>query len=444
MSKEKVTIVGGGLAGSLLAVYMGKKGYTVNLYERRPDMRKQSIDGHKSINLALSGRGIKALEKVGLADEILKDAIPMKGRMMHDDKGDLSFQPYGLEGQYINSVSRAGLNYKLLELADREENVNLHFDHFCTNADLKNSSTEFELPDGSTVTDNADLLIGTDGAYSAVRDAIQRAGRTDYSQMYLKHGYKELEIPAKDGEFAMDANSLHIWPRGNYMMIALPNPDKSFTCTLFFPFEGPLSFETIQTPEEIMSFFNEHFTDAVPLMPTLVEDYMKNPVGSLVTVKCFPWVEGHSALLGDSAHAIVPFYGQGMNACFEDVTVLNQMMEKHLPNWDKVLDEYQKERKPNDDAIADLALQNFIEMRDHVADPTFLRKKRIENELNRLYPDDFDGQYELVTFSHMPYKYAIEQGAKNDKLLYHIIENDLDDKLEDKELVKGLFAQYLQ
>jgi kynurenine 3-monooxygenase len=407
-------------------------------------MRKDDVDGHRSINLALSNRGIKALERVGLADLILKDAIPMKGRMIHSHEGELAYQPYGLEGQYINSISRAGLNLRLLELADEYPNVNLHFDHQCINADLTNATVTFKKDNGQIKEHNSDFLVGTDGAYSVVRDAFRTSGRAEYSQSYLEHGYKELEIPATpDGNFAMDVNSLHIWPRGHFMMIALPNPNKTFTCTLFMPFEGKDSFGILNTEEEITAFMNMHFADAVPLMPTMLEDFMNNPVGSLVTVKTYPWFKGKSILLGDSAHAIVPFYGQGMNACFEDCTVLDDMMTKYLPDWDTVFNEYQKERKPNDDAIADLAIQNFIEMRDSVGNPDFLRKKHIEHELNRLYPNEFDGQYELVTFSHTPYKEALDQGAKNDALLSHIIDNDLEDQLENKELMLSMFKEFL-
>lgn len=443
MQKERFTIVGGGLAGSLLGVFLGQKGYKVDLFERRPDMRKDDIDGHRSINLALSHRGIRALERVGMSDLILKDAIPMNGRMMHSTSGELTYQPYGLDGQYINSISRAGLNLRLLELADEHPNVDLHFEHKCIKADLENAQTTFKLPNGSTLSHESDFLIGTDGAYSAVRDAFRTSGRVDYSQSYLKHGYKELEIPAVNGDFAMDKNALHIWPRGHFMMIALPNPNKTFTCTLFMPFEGDDSFEKLNTEAEVMAFMKLNFADAVPLMPTMIEDYMNNPIGSLVTVKTYPWHKGKSILLGDSAHAIVPFYGQGMNACFEDCTILDDMMKTHLPDWNKVFDSYQKERKPNNDAIADLAIQNFIEMRDAVANPEFLRKKHIEHELNRLYPKQFDGQYELVTFSHTPYKEALAQGTKNDALLYHIMDHNLEDQLENAETMKKLFDQFL-
>jgi len=444
MQKERFTIVGGGLAGSLLGVFLGQKGYKVDLFERRSDMRKDDVDGHRSINLSLSNRGIKALERVGLADLILKDAIPMKGRMMHSPDGELAYQPYGLEGQYINSISRAGLNLRLLELADEHPNVDLHFEYKCLNADLNEAKTTFKKDSGEIIEHQSDFLVGTDGAYSAVRDAFRTSGRTDYSQTYLEHGYKELEIPATpDGEFAMDVNSLHIWPRGHFMMIALPNPNKTFTCTLFMPFEGKDSFDILKTKEEITTFMNTHFADAVPLMPAMLEEFINNPVGSLVTVKTYPWFKGKSILLGDSAHAIVPFYGQGMNACFEDCTILDDIMTKYLPDWDKVFDEYQKERKPNDDAIADLAIQNFIEMRDSVGNPEFLRKKHIEHELNRLYPNDFDGQYELVTFSHTPYKEALDQGAKNNALLNHIIEHNLENKLEDSKLMLELIKKYV-
>jgi len=442
---EKITVIGGGLAGSLVAIYFAKKGFDVALFERRPDMRRTDIAAGRSINLALSNRGLRALEKVGLDKEILKEAIPMRGRMMHSVEGELAFQPYGKAGEAIYSVSRGNLNIQLLKLADEHENITIHFEHKCTHVDYDNNKATFINAEGKEVTVDTGRVIGSDGAYAATRGVLEKTDRFDYSQAYLKHGYKELTIPATaDGNFAMDANSLHIWPRGQYMMIALPNPDKSFTCTLFFPFEGAKSFETIDTTEKLQSFFKEQFNDAVGMMPTLNQDYFENPTGSLVTVRCYPWVKGDKlALLGDAAHAVVPFYGQGMNCAFEDCVILDECMDKYLPDWSKVFDEYQKERKPNADAIADLALQNFVEMRDLVGDEAFLHKKHVEHELSEKYPQDFISQYELTTFTHKPYSYALQQGAKNDNLLAEIINNGWEDKIDDQAFMQQLFTKHL-
>lgn len=433
-------MVGGGLAGSLMAVYLAKKGFEVHVFERRPDMRKNKISAGRSINLALSIRGITALKKVGLADEVLKEAIPMYGRMMHDTAGELAYQPYGKDGQYINSVSRGGLNVKLLELADQNEKVHLYFNHRCTGIDLDNAVCRFENEEGQQIEISSDYVIGSDGAFSAVRAEMQITGRFNYSQSYLEHGYKELTIAAgKDGGFAMDPNSLHIWPRGAYMMIALPNPDKTFTCTLFYPFEGKNSFESIKSEQDVLRFFNEEFPDAVPLMPDLTTDFFNNPTGSLVTVRCYPWLRGRSVLLGDACHAVVPFYGQGMNCAFEDCLVLDQCLDAYLPDWNKAFDEYQKLRKPNADAIADLALQNFVEMRDLVGDPDFLHFKHIEHELCEKYPEWFRSQYELTTFTNEPYAYAKEQGAINSEFVRQIISNGWENKLEDESMMRELF-----
>lgn len=436
MSKTTITVVGGGLAGSLMAVYFAKKGYQVNLFERRPDMRKADISAGKSINLALSTRGLRALEKVGLKDAILSEAIPMHGRTMHDEVGNLSYQPYGTEGQYINSVSRGGLNVQLLKLADENPDVHLFFNHKCVDIDFKTGETTFVNEHGEKVVQKADYVVGADGAFSRVRLRMMKSGRLDYSQDYLDHGYKELTIPATaDGQFALEPNALHIWPRGEYMMIALPNPDKSFTCTLFYPFSGPVSFDTLKTKEDVEGFFNKHFADAVPLMPTLVEDFFENPTGSLVTVRCYPWVKGKAALLGDACHAVVPFYGQGMNCAFEDCVILDECIDQANGDLDIAFQAYQKSRKVNADAIADLAIQNFIEMRDLVGDEAFLHYKQVEHTLCELHPDLFQSQYEMVTFSNIPYSVAKTKGAQNTRVVKHIIANGWEDKITDRTFV---------
>jgi kynurenine 3-monooxygenase len=435
---QKITIIGGGLAGSLAAIYMAKRGFEINLFERRPDMRKTNTYQGKSINLALSTRGLHALEKIGLDKEILADAIPMYGRMMHSKTGELSYHPYGKAGQAINSVSRGRLNQKLIELADAFPNITIYFNSKCIDVDVNKTTAVFELEDGSHKTITSDRILGTDGAFAATRSKLQTSERFNYSQSYLHVGYKELEIPEGDnGKFMMEKNALHIWPRGSFMMIALPNPAGDFTCTLFMPFE---LFESIKTKDDVAKFFNEEFADAVPMMPTLLDDYMKNPTSNLVTVRCYPWVkEDKLALAGDAAHAVVPFYGQGMNCSFEDIVVLDNMIEKYGNDWNTIFDEYQKERKPNADAIADLAIQNYYEMADKVGDKHFLHKKHIEHDLTELYPDKFKSQYELTTFSLSGYKYALDMGKKNDALLEKIIADGAEEKIKDAAYMEQLW-----
>lgn len=435
MNTKKVIISGAGLAGSLLASCLAKKGLEVVVFERRPDMRKGPIEGGRSINLALSTRGLKALEKVGMADAILEQAIPMHGRMMHDTQGKLTYQAYGLEGQYINSVSRSGLNLKLIELADKFENVNIQFNTKVLDANFENNTLDVEMENGEIEKHSADFIISADGAFSPIRMAMQKTQRFSYSQSYENYGYKELEIrPDERGNFKLEKNALHIWPRGDFMMIALPNPDGTFTCTLFLAYEGEISFESLKTNEDVKRFFQTYFADTVPLIHELENTFFKNPTGSLATIRCNPWVRGKMALLGDAAHAVVPFYGQGMNCAFEDVAVLDELIEKMgLEHIEALLDSYQKERIENANAIADLALQNFIEMRDLVGQDSFLKFKNIEASLCKHHGDIFKSQYELVTFSSHSYKTAKESGTANANLIKEIIDNNLIDKLGDNE-----------
>lgn len=441
---EKITLVGGGLSGSLLAIYLAKKGFEVHVFERRPDMRKNRMSAGRSINLALSARGLRALEKVGLDQEVLKQAIPMYGRVMHGIDGKLSYQPYGLEGQAIYSVSRGMLNIRLLELADEFENIHLYFNHRCTDLDLKTSTCSFIDEAGQELQFSSDRVIGTDGAFAATRGRMQMGDRFDYQQFYLAHGYKELLIPpGEGGRFMMEKEALHIWPRGSFMMIALPNPPGDFTCTLFFPFEGEESFAALKTEEDVRDFFNKYFPDAVSLMPSLVEDFFENPTSSLVTVKCYPWVkEDKLALLGDAAHAIVPFFGQGMNCAFEDCVVMDECIEQFGGDWFAAFDAYQKSRKPNADAIADLAIQNFIEMRDSVGNETFLQRKKLEHDLCERYPSLFKSQYEMVTFSHIPYSRALAAGPLNDGILNEIMEQKI--SLDDKDRILPLLQRQVE
>ncbi len=429
-SDTPLMIIGAGLGGALMACYLAKAGYRVSVYERRPDPRVQGFVGGRSINLALSTRGITALQEVGLAEKVLDQAIPMHGRMMHDTEGDLAFQSYSANPQdAIHSVDRGQLNLTLLNAADAHDNVSFHFDHRCLNIDPAKPSASFEfVSKGEFVEADARVIIGADGAFSAVRSRLQREDRFNYSQQYLEHGYKELvippaaEIPGFSGKdfdgFAMDPNALHIWPRGGYMMIALPNQDRTFTCTCFWPFRGATGFEAIKTEHDIEPFFQKHFPDAVQLMPTLRETYMGNPTSSLVTVRCFPWHHKDKiVLLGDAAHAIVPFFGQGMNAAFEDCRVLNEYITQYAPQWDIVLETFTMKRKANADAIADMALANFIEMRDSVASPMFRLRKKLDNTLHRWMPNTFVPLYNMVSFSNIPYAEARARAEGQNRLL---------------------------
>ncbi len=418
---ERIAIVGGGLVGCLLSLYLKKRGYSVSVFERRMDIRNHVLGMGRSINMALSNRGLRALEEVGLAERMKQAAIPMSGRVMHDVKGNLSYQPYGEQGQYINSISRTGLNMVLMEEADKN-GVEFFFEHRCLHVDIDKNEIEFQHY-GGTVHKQFDLIIGTDGAFSAVRGALQITDRFDYSQQYIEHGYKELRIPSSDlRTHLIEKNALHIWPRESFMMIALPNPDGSFTCTLFLPFEGEASFDRLKTESEIQSFFQKTFPDAIGIMPTLAEDFRDNPTGSLVTMHCFPWIKNKTVVLGDAAHAIVPFFGQGMNAGFEDCRILNQLLDQHNDDWDTVLPLFQLLRKPDADAIAQLALDNFIEMRDLVADAEFLLRKKIEAKLHKLYPQKWIPLYTMVTFREdIRYSEAYVIGQKQKKIMDEVM-----------------------
>jgi kynurenine 3-monooxygenase len=443
--KKHVAIVGAGLVGSLLSIYLSKRGYNVKVFERRGDMRKEKVSAGRSINLALSDRGIKALEEVGIMDAIREIAIPMHGRFIHAMDGTTNFQPYGKEGQFINSVSRGELNKKLMDLAE-QQGAEIFFHHKCNSIDWKTNTITFELPGSPLTTHHSPLIFGSDGAYSAVRLQHQlQHDRFQYQQYYIDFGYKELAIPpAEDGGFRMEKNALHIWPRGNYMLIALPNIDGSFTCTLFFPFEGEPSFASLNTKEKLRVFFEKTFTDALPLMPALEEEFFANPTSSLVTVKCFPWIrEDRFALIGDAAHAIVPFFGQGMNCGFEDCSVLNGLIEKYGEDWSVILDQYQQLRKPDGDAIAELALNNFTEMRDKVADPKFLLQKRIEARLHTKYPDKWIPAYSQVTFSpHIRYSDAFRNAMKQEVIMQQVMARPgIEEKWQTEEIEKLILGK---
>src|SRR4051812_44468695 len=411
---EKFILIGSGLAGGLLAAYLGRRGYAVDLYERRADPREGNLVGGRSINLALSTRGIHALEQLGIAGEVLKHAIPMRGRMIHERSGALHFSPYDRDpSKYINSIGRAALNTTIIEAATRYPNVRVHFNHKCTDVDLESATAQLlNTSTSQPLSAAADSIIGVDGAFSAVRQAMQRQiDDFEYDESYLPHGYKELTIPpAPDGSWQMEKNALHIWPRKSFMMIALPNPDGSFTCTLFWEFEGPRSFATTKTDNDVRRFFEEEFPDAVSLMPGLLEDFRNNPTGSLVTIRCAPWFYRDKACLaGDAAHAVVPFYGQGMNAAFEDCVVLDECLEEFPGNRERAFAEYFRRQKKNADALADLAIQNFIEMRDKTVSKTFRAKKKLDHALEAALPGIYLPLYTMVTFTRMPYAKAAKR-----------------------------------
>src|SRR3989440_12026523 len=432
----KFVLIGSGLAGGLLAAYLGRRGYDVDLYERRADPREGNIVGGRSINLALSTRGIYALEQLGIADEVLRHAIPMRGRMIHDKFGALHFSPYDRDpNKFINSIGRAALNTTVIEAAQRYPSVRVHFNHRCTDVDLDSATAKLVSSgaegavsaadsDRQIIKARADAIVGVDVAFSAVRQSMQKKiSGFEYDESYLAHGYKELTIPpAPDGSWRMEKEALHIWPRKSFMMIALPNPDGSFTCTLFWEFEGPCSFASTKTDDEIRRFFAAEFPDAVPLMPSLLDDFKTNPTGSLVTIRCAPWFyKNKVALIGDAAHAVVPFYGQGMNAAFEDCVVLDECLAEFPEDRQRGFAEYFAQRKKNADALADLAVQNFIEMRDKTASQTFRAKKKLDHLLEGLLPGTYLPLYTMVTFTRIPYAEAARRARIQDAIVYSCI-----------------------
>src|SRR5438552_2562402 len=418
----KFVLIGSGLAGGLLAAYLGRRGYDVDLYERRADPREGNIIGGRSINLALSTRGIYALEQLGIADEVLQHAIPMRGRMIHDKSGNLHFAPYDVDpNKHINSIGRAALNTTVIEAAQRYPNVRVHFNHRCTDVDLTEAVCYLETENGQVIKARGDAVIGVDGAFSAVRQSMQKKlEKFEYDENYLAHGYKELTIPsAPDGSWRMEKEALHLCPRKSFMMIALPNPDGSFTCTLFWEFEGPRSFATTKTDDDVRRFFNEEFPDAVPLMPSLLDDFKTNPTGSLVTIRCAPWFyKNKVALIGEPAHAVVPFYGQGMNAAFEDCVVLDECLAEFPGDRQRAFAEYFQRRKVNADALADLALENFIEMRDKTASRAFRAKKKLDHFLEAALPGIYLPLYTMVTFTRIPYGDAARRARLQDRIVY--------------------------
>lgn len=430
-----IAIVGSGLVGSLLAIYLKKAGHSVHVYDRSPDIRKIQFSG-RSINLAMSHRGWKALDAVGVGESVREISIPMDKRAIHINN-DLKFQPYGLNGESIYSISRGTLNRKMIDLAE-QAGAEFFFEKKIWDVNLAEATLQIgESERGEWEAVKYDMVFGSDGAFSRVRHRMQRQSMFDYSQEFLPTGYKELNIPANpDGTHRLDKNSFHIWPKGNYMLIALPNLDGSFTCTLFMPFEGENSFASLQNRKQVEDFFEKNLPDTVDVIPNLAEDFFKNPTSTLVTMKCFPWTfENKVALIGDACHAIVPFYGQGMNAGFEDITVLNEFMEEFGDDWEKIFKAYEKSRKPNADAIAELSYRNFMEMSSKTADESFLLRKKIEKRFSEKYPDKWLPLYSRVTFSHRPYSEALAIGDHQKAIMDEVMKlPNVTEKWDSKEV----------
>jgi len=444
-NSKNVIIVGAGLVGSLWAVYLSKAGYKVTIYERRPDIRKAEISAGKSINLALSTRGWTALDAVGVGDEIRKIAIPMYGRMMHDLEGNLTYQQYGKEDQAIYSVSRGKINATMMDIAEKYGKATIHYNHVCEKVDLKNGIVYLTNSlTGESFEAKADLVFGADGAFSAVRyNSMQKLDRFSYSQNFIADGYREILLPAnEDGSYRMDKNALHIWPRGRFMLIALANEDGSFTCTLFMPHEGgENAFDKLTSKEAVNAFFKNTFPDFYAMMPTIADAWEDHPLSSLAIVRCYPWAHGKTALIGDAAHATVPFYGQGMNAGFEDCMVLAGLMEKHDENWPAIFEEYSRERKPDGDALQDLSLDNYLVMRDYVADPAFLLRKKIEAKFSEQYPDKWMPLYSQVTFSTIRYSVAYKQGQIQTEIMDLVMRlPDIENRWDSDEVMQLILS----
>lgn len=427
--QQNILIIGAGLCGSLLALRLGQRGYNVTVMEMRPDLRKVNISAGRSINLAFSDRGNKAMKLVGIEDKVKTLCIPMNGRMLHDIEGNTILAPYsGREHEYINSISRGELNALLLDEAEKHKNVTIHFNRKCKSVDFENTTATFkDYENNVEFIEDADAIFATDGAGSAMRKSyfLGKKFLFSFSQDYLTHGYKELSIlPTENGGYKTYKNALHIWGRGDFMLIALPNLDGSFTVTLFLSFdEGKYNFNNLTTKERVLEFFGKYFKDALELMPNLVDDFFENPTSPLGTVKCSPWhYKGNTLLMGDAAHAIVPFYGQGMNASFEDVVEFDKVLDEHHQNWESVFKAYEKTRKKDTDAIADLAIDNFHEMKDHVNNAIFREKRNLEMALEKTFPNEYSSKYSLVTFNEdIGYRQAMLQGRAQDKAILNLL-----------------------
>ncbi len=435
-SPKNIAIVGSGLVGSLLGILLKRNGHQVTVFDRRPDIRTIEFSG-RSINLAMSNRGWKTLSKLGLESEVKKIAIPLYRRAMHVNDKPVYFQKYGKEDEAIWSIGRGVLNRKMIDLAENE-GVDFRFGEKVWDLNLPEAKLfTGETEKGIWQEYQYDLIFGCDGAFSRVRHKMQRRSRFDYSQDFIDVGYKELTIPPDDdGKHALDMNSFHIWPRGKFMLIALPNLDGSFTCTLFLPFEGEVSFEQIKSKKQAKAFFKTYFPNVRKQIENLTEDFFKNPTSAMVTMKCYPWTYWNKvALVGDSAHAVVPFYGQGMNAGFEDISVLDDLMTEHGDDWETIFSDYQRARKPNADAIAELSYRNFVEMSSKTADPKFLLQKQIEKHFAAKYPDKWIPVYSRVTFSDAPYAEALAIGDKQQFIMDEIMKiSDIEKKWDSVEV----------
>jgi kynurenine 3-monooxygenase len=470
-----IAVVGAGLVGSLLALLLAKRGFKVDVFERRADMRSEKVAAGRSINLAVSTRGITAFRRAGLSENILAQAVPMYGRMMHSKAGDLTFQRYGKDdSECINSISRATLNKLLMTRAEETGKVKIHFQEKALGMDFAKSTLKlFNEQENQAHDLHADIVIGTDGSASKIREDMVKLKGYEVSEKRLDYGYKELVIPPGiDGKFLLEKNALHIWPRGTYMLIALPNFDGSFTCTLFLPYEGPVSFEKLITVDQVKAFFEAEFADAVSIIPDLAENFVNSPLGHMDTIKCSSWnVGGQALLLGDAAHAIVPFFGQGANCGFEDLSILEDCMDDHVSrggslyvdhrqkhdatdysrrrlkegssNWQQIFDELTRRRKINCDAIADMAVENFIEMRDRVADPHFLLMKSVEKILEKEFPGQYRSRYSLVTFSNASYKLALDAGIVCEEILNKLCQTATTAEEVDLKLAEKLISEKL-
>jgi len=429
--QKNIAIVGSGLVGTLLAIYLKKAGHKVCVYDRNPDIRTIEFSG-RSINLAISNRGWKALNQIGIDEQIKQIAVPMEKRAIHTGKNKVNFQYYGNQNEAIYSVSRGVLNRRMIDIAEGF-GVDFLFEKKIWDITLATATLHIgQTEKGAWKDKQYDIIFGADGAFSRVRHRMQRQSMYNYSQEFLPIGYKELNIPPDtDRNFIMNKNSLHIWPRGEYMLSALPNLDGSFNAILFMPLEGKNSFEKLQTKEDVLLFFKQNFPDTINVMPKLIDDFFKNPTSYLITTKCFPWTyKDKVALIGDASHAIVPFYGHGMNAGFEDITILNQMIQKYQDDWKMIFKKYQEERKPNTDAIAELSYRNFMEMSSDTANNNFLLRKEIENSFSNKYPNLWQPLYRMVTFSEdLPYSKALEIGDKQKNIMNKIMKID---KIEEK------------
>ncbi|MDU8885289.1 NAD(P)/FAD-dependent oxidoreductase [Yeosuana sp. MJ-SS3] len=439
--QQNILIIGAGLCGSLLALRLGQRGYNVTVYEMRPDLRKVDISAGRSINLAFSDRGIKAMKLVGIQEKVESLCIPMHGRMLHDLEGNTTLAPYsGRDHEYINSISRGQLNALLLDEAEKHENVTIHFNKKCKSVNFEKTTASFKnYETGNLFIEDADVIIATDGAGSAMRKSYYLGKKFlfSFSQDWLSHGYKELSIlPDEKGSYKAYKNALHIWGREDFMLIALPNLDGSFTVTLFLSYdEGEYNFNNLTTKSRVLEFFEKYFKDALSLMPNLVDDFFNNPTSALGTVKCSPWhYKGNTLLMGDAAHAIVPFYGQGMNASFEDVVEFDKILEQGHSSWEAVFKNYEKNRKKDTDAIADLAIDNFYEMKGHVNHVNFREKRNLEMAFEKTFPNEYSSKYSLVTFNEdIGYREAMLRGRAQDKAILNMLADgtlNLEDNLK--------------